>query len=679
MTRLCTALFLASTMAATALHAQDTEADSLRTVELTGLTFSARRPPVSRLAGVDNGISINQQELFRAACCNLGESFTTNPSIDVSYADATTGARQIRLLGLAGTYVQMLAENMPALRGLAMPYALDYVPGPWMKSIQVSKGTASVRNGYESITGQIDIEYLKPEDDEGAGVNAYTNTMGRYELNADANVHLNPRLNASILAHYADDGSHHDINHDGMLDQPQTEQKNVQTRWDYLGRHYIFHGGIGALRDTRRGGHTPHMLAHAAHPYTTSIGNEHYEAYMKHAFVLNTEHATNIAIMGSVAHHATDARYGSRSYDATQREAYAQLLFETNATEHHNIAVGASLSHDYLREESTILPYGSPRRTQETTTGTYAQYTYTLATALIAMAGLRVDHSSLHGTFVTPRLHAKYSPATWVTLRASAGKGYRTPHALAEQHYLLGSGRQLRISPLHQEEAWNAGVSAAFSLPLGKRQLKLNAEYYHTRFIHQAVTDYDSDPAGISIYDLDGTSRSHAMQVEASCDVAPGLDISAAYRLTDVRTTYGGRMLERPLSHRCKALLTLSYKTPLELWQADVTCALNGSTRMPPYRSLPDGTEGSGSDDSAYTLHPSSRTPAYVQLYAQVTRWFRHFSIYIGCENITGYHQQQTVIDATQPESPTFDPTLVWAPTHGSTGYAGIRLKIGRE
>ena len=211
--------------------------DSLLTQELDGVTISVRRQGTLRLGGAENGVKIGREELFRAACCNLGESFTTNPSVDVSYSDAATGAKQIKLLGLSGTYVQMLAENLPDFRGLAVPYALDYVPGPWMQSIMVSKGASSVRNGYESITGQIDVEYLKPDDEEGVTLNLYGNTLSRLEANADANVHIDGHLSTELLAHYQDDYGHHVQNGDGFLDQPNLRQWNLQSGWKWRGDH----------------------------------------------------------------------------------------------------------------------------------------------------------------------------------------------------------------------------------------------------------------------------------------------------------------------------------------------------------------------------------------------------------------------------------------------------------
>ena len=649
------------------LTAQAQEEDTLKTATLDGVTVSARRAGTSRLAGAVGGIRVNREELFRAACCNLGESFTTNPSVDVSYSDAATGAKQIKLLGLSGTYVQMLTENMSNFRGAALPYALGYVPGPWMQSIQVSKGTASVRNGYESITGQIDIEYLKPEDDEGATFNVYGNTLSRLEANADGNIHLG-KVNTELLAHWENDYGHHDQNHDGFLDQPNVRQVNLQNRWDYLGQSYIFHGGLSLLDERREGGqlfsHLPNAATMSQHtePFTISMDTHRYEAYMKHAFVLDPDNGTNIALMTSGSLHQLTALYGHKTYSVNDKNAYAQLMFETNVHDIHNLSAGLSFNHDYLN-----------RNDKETTPGAYLQYTLTLDTRLTLMAGLRADHSSRYGWFATPRIHIKYMPHDIVTLRLSAGKGYRTPHPLAENNYLLASGRTLVVDDPEQESAWNYGLTASLNIPVANKTLKVNAEYYYTHFLRQLIIDYDSDPTQIRLTNLRGRSRSHTFQIDATYPVVDGLEVTAAYRLNDVKATYGGQFLEKPLQSRYKALLTASYKVPPGLWQFDVTFQQNGGGRLPVQYVATESQQTLPSQQAA------SRFSAYPQLNAQVTRWFRHWSIYVGGENLTNYRQPSPILGADDPWSAQFEPTMVWGPVHGITFYAGIRLNIGKK
>ena len=626
--------------------------------ELKEVKVVARKPGTSRLAGAVNGIAVNKDELFKAACCNLGESFTTNPSVDVAYNDATTGARQIKLLGLSGTYVQMLTENLPNFRGAAIPYALGYVPGPWMKGIQVSKGSASVKNGYESITGQINVDYLQPEDEQQVEVNLFGDTKSRIEANADANVHLSDKWATEILLHHENILQNHDDNGDGFYDMPGREQYNVQNRWVYKGKNYIFHGGLGALKEIRTSGQdTEHV--HSDDIYRIKLHTNRYEGYMKHAFILDHEHGTNIAFMSSASMHQLDALYGNKFYDLNEKNLYGSLMFETNFSTQHNLSLGLSFNHDYLGQNLG-------QNEKETTPGAYAQYTYTLGTKLTAMAGVRFDHSSLYGNFFTPRFHVKYSPIDAISIRLSAGKGYRTVFALAEYNYLLSSGRNLNISKdLKQEEAWNYGLSTAFYIPMFGKTLKLNAEYYYTSFENQAVVDYDANKELIAIYNLIGKSYSHTFQIDASYPLLKGLEITAAYRLNDVKCTYdyGKSLMEKPLTSKYKALFTASYKTPLGLWQFDATVQLNGGGRNSEPYQLADGSQSW-----------SPRFHSFEQVSAQITRWFRHWSIYVGGENLTGFKQKTPIYGASNPWGSDFEPTLVWGPVEGRMFYAGVRV-----
>ncbi len=666
-------ILLATTAALTGLTVQaqtSLPSDTTRTAQapeqdLQSATVTARAPGMIRMSGPTNSLQIGRKELFRAACCNLGESFVTNPSVDVSYSDAAIGAQQIKLLGLSGTYVQMLTENLPNFRSSALPYALGYVPGNWMKSIQVSKGAASVKNGYEAITGQINVEYLKPEDTEALDINLYGNSKTRAEANIDANVHFNHNLSTVFLGHFENQFEEHDGNDDGFYDKPRVRQLNVMNRWFYSKDRYIFHGGGSVLHETRRGGQMGHSHAASDAPlYLIGLETDRYEAYMKHAVVLgDAERGSNIALMASGAIQELSAGYGLKQYDVTDRNAYASLVYETNFGTAHNLSAGLSLNHDDLSQTLGGQP-GLPdaHRERETTPGAYAQYTYTLDTRFTAMAGLRVDRSSLYGTFVTPRLHLKYQPASYFTIRLSAGKGYRTPHALAENNNLLASGRRLVIDRLEQEAAWNYGASASFNIPIASRLLKLNAEYYYTDFDRQAVVDYDSDPSEIRITNLRGRSYSHTMQVDASYPVFSGFTLTAAYRLTHVRTDYGGRLLERPLTGKYKGLVTAQYKTPLEKWTFDATLQLNSGGRLP-----------------ASLGQPASRYKGFEQLSAQITREFRKLSVYVGGENLTNFSQRHPIMGAENPWSDRFEPTLAWGPVHGAMVYAGIRLRLERD
>ena len=451
-------------------------------VQLAEVNVTGRKMGFQKLrSSVTNAELINSDELCRAACCNLGESFVTNPSVDVNYSDAATGAKQIKLLGLSGTYVQMLTENIPNFRGASAPYGLGYVPGPWMNSIQVSKGTSSVKNGYEALTGQINIEFKKPQAAEADwfSANLFASTTNRYEANADASVKLSDKWSTMLFAHYENETKAHDSDGDGFADIPQVEQYNLFNRWAYMGEHYVFQAGIKFINEERASGQVSHGGHTYIDPYRIDMNTDRYEAFIKQAYIFNKEHNTNLALITSGIIHNMDALYGRKIYNVDQQNAYASLLFETEFTRQHSLSAGLSLNYDrydqiYLDEKYDGV---APGIDKEAVTGAYAQYTYMPSDKLTVMAGLRADYSDLYGFFVTPRANVKYAPNEYINFRASAGKGYRTNHIFAENCYMLASSRKVVIADnIDQEEAWNYGLSIATYIPLFGKTLNLNAE-----------------------------------------------------------------------------------------------------------------------------------------------------------------------------------------------------------
>ena len=646
-------LFLCNAASAQVAAVQDSsDVETLDGKVVREVTISSRKSGRVKTGGLGNTEFISSKELLRAACCNLGESFTTNPSVDVNYADAATGAQQIKLLGLSGTYVQMLTENIPNYRGLAAPYALGYIPGPWMQSIQVSKGASSVKNGYESITGQINVEFKKPQATPWTDANLYFNSDLKLEANLGANLKLSDKWSTALLGHYEILDKAHDDNDDGFADMPKMRQGSLMSRWAYISDTYMFQLAIKGLKEHREGGQIAH--GHTAHnPYLIDITNERYEAFAKNALILNPELMTNIALILSGSIHHERSSYGHKRYDADQRNGYASLMFETDLDEHHNLSTGLSLNHDYLSDDSD---------TDETTPGVYAQYTYKIGEMFTVMGGLRWDHSSLWGSYVTPRMHVKYSPTEWLTLRGSVGKGYRTPHILAENSYLLASSRQLIINEnIGQEKAWNYGFSAQLKIPVGGRTLDLNAEYYYTHFIQQAIIDYDVAEGMIEVHGLSNhdKSYSHTIQVDATYEILSKLNVTVAWRWNDVKATYNGELRQKPMNSRYKGLLTASFAPGLGKWQFDATVQLNGGGRLP--------------DNHDTTLMPE-HFKAYEQVSAQVTRFFRHWSIYAGGENLTGFKQKNAIISADNPWGPNYDATMIYGPVHGAVFYIGVRI-----
>ena len=608
---------------------------------------------------------ITGTELRKAACCNLSESFETNASVDVSFSDAISGAKQIKLLGLAGMYNQVLIENLPNLRGLATSYGLGYIPGNWMESIQISKGTSSVKNGFESISGQINVEFKKPDSDEKFFFNVYTNNFGKLEGNINSAFKVNDNWSTIFLIHGENLQNKTDNNQDDFLDIPLIKQFNVLNRWKYTGNKNIKgQFGIKILEEKRSGGEMNFENFRDTQNfdyYGFNINTKRYEFFTKSAYLFDRP-LTNIALIQSFIHHRQNSFFGLNNYDGIEDNYYANLMFQSYiGNTNHTFTTGLSYIYDNYDESLNDSLFSR----LESISGAFFEYTYKNHDKLTVILSMRSDFHNIYGTFFTPRFHFKYDLNKSTILRGSAGKGYRTPNIIADNFYLLASSRKLNFNnDIKMEEAWNYGINLTKYFKISSRDLTINLEFYRTSFVNQVIIDRDQDTRNIYIYNLDGKSYSNSYQIEASYELFKGFDILAAIRYNDVKMTINNELLQKPLVNKYKGLINLSYATNLNKWQFDFTTQFNGDSRIP-------STEG---NPEAYRRYTES--PAYTIINAQITRYFRKWEIYIGGENLTNFKQDNPIIAADNPFGEYFDSSLVWGPIIGRKIYAGIRLRI---
>ena len=655
--------------------------------------------------------TIGTEELCRAACCNLSEAFETNASVDVAYSDAATGAKQIRLLGLGGTYVQLIQENTPAVRGLAQNFGLEYIPGPWMDGIQVSKGTSSVINGYEATSGQINVDLLKPQLQNPLSVNlmfnselmAEANIMGGWKIplgeeheehvhhhhvgEADEHEHCHHEsLHTGLLAHYGQSFMPMDGNHDSFVDMPKVQNANLANRWVYKHGDYTFQAFVRGLYDRRIGGQLADTITN---PYRIDLNTWRVEGFLKNGYVFDDESGSSVALITAVSYHDLNNKYGQRLWKANQLNVYLNALCQLNfeggglIDNDHRLTTGLSVNYDKYGETLHPAPLDGTEvllvfDRHEVTPGIFAEYSYKYADMLSLVAGVRADYSTKYGFFCTPRMNVRYSPFEWWTLRASAGMGYRSPNLIADNAFVLPSSRELHTTDAAQERAVNTGISTTFYIPLGNKQLQLSAEYYYTHFLNSLIVDMDRDKHAVHFYnqtDVPGAkSFAHSAQVEASMEVLRGWIWTAAFRWTDIeQTTFNAasnqyELRPKALSNRFKGVITTSYQTPLKKWQFDVTAQFNGISRMP------DGFVPMGDFLGGYGT-PKTVT-WYPQLMAQITKYFRTCSIYVGAENMTNFKQDSPIVDSFNPYGTDFDASMVWGPTMGWKAYIGFRYDL---
>ena len=606
---------------------------------------------------------ITTEGLRRAACCNLAESFETTASVDVSYSDAVSGAKQIQMLGLAGKYSQIMLENTPYVRGLSNAFGLMYIPGSWMENISISKGTASVINGYESITGQIDVEYKKPRtSQEAVFVNLFANSMMKYEGNANFHFQLGEKVSDMLLLHVGRQPRMADHNHDGFTEMPVNTQFNIMNRWDYQPtKNWGGRSMASYLYDTRTGGQMGfnRSLAGDSSLYGIGIDHQQFNFITKNGIMLKGEHAS-IGTIASVTYRDYHAFYGFRHYDAEQWSGYANIIYENfmDHAEKHKLNAGASLQFDLLQEQWEQTP--SDRT--EVVPGAFAQYSFIPNKKFVLMAGLRADHHNQHGWLWTPRLHMKWQILEQTSLRGTFGKGYRSANPYIEHTAYMASSRALvREEEFRMEEAVNTGASLTQTFKIRGNESTFAIDYYFTRFLNQIIADADRSPYAVYFHNLKGESYSHAIQSSLTLVPVTRLELLLAYRYNHVMETTNGLLQEKAMSSPHKALLNIHYATRYERWKFDFTTQWNGRSRLPDASQLPEALR-----------HPDE-APSFFVINAQLSRQFKHWEWYLGAENIGNYTQEQAIIDAENPFGPYFDASIVYAPLTGRMFYAGCR------
>lgn len=641
----------------------------LKPIEISDIDVTARRigSAIDRKSPLLTE-RVTADELSKAACCNLSESFQTNASVDVNYADAATGAQTIQLLGLQGRYVQMMNENVPTLRGIATPYGLSYIPGPWMNGIQISKGVGTVVNGYEAITGQINIDYKKPvATDEIASLNVYGSDAGRLEMNATANIEVGPKVRTNIMLNLSDDTKSMDENNDGFRDEPQVRQLNLFNRWY---KHTDFHTldiVIKTLNERRKGGQTAFDSDHRdGENYGVFIKTDRLEAWMKNGFVFSDNFSIGFPV-GYTYHHQ-GSFFGDRTYRGTQHSYNFNSIANWSNGGRNEFHAGISTQGDIYDES---VDYGTGLMSfshNDISFGAYGQYTLRrFDDKLNAILGLRVDHHNHYGAFVTPRLHVRYSPTDNTTLRFAAGRGYRAASIISENNFLLTSKRIWTLDDNYGfEKAWNMGGCVTQYFDFGDKRITLNAEYFHTVFDRQMITDLDISPRELHAYFSKERGYANNIQVESKVTLIRGLELTAAWRWNDNELYLDGKTQRRPLVSRYKSLVAISYQTPLKTWQFDANMQINGGGRIPTTAANPEEYRRDTSFGS------------YQMYNAQATKWFRRWSVYAGCENIGNFMQKSPIISAENPKSGYFDSSLIWGPLMSRRFYVGLRWHLDK-
>ncbi|MEN9743421.1 MAG: hypothetical protein RLZZ65_1226 [Bacteroidota bacterium] len=598
---------------------------------------------------------LNSGEFRKAACCNLSESFETNATVDVSMADAVSGAKKIQLLGLDAVYTQIQMENIPFLRGLESSFGLNSIPGTWLESIQITKGTGSVVNGYESMAGLVNLEFKKPAEMPKLALNIYQNRFGRSELNLQTGTKLSEKWRSGTFIHSSAIYGRPDHNMDGFLDQANGQLFSVLQRFSYQGKRMEAQLGLEAYADRKNGGQVAYSSSNLS-AYGMLMESQHLSIFSKTGF-FGKKPGQSLGLIANLKWQDLNGAYGLRSFVGKERRFYFNAIYDDIlGSADHKIKAGASLLALGL-DQWAAQPLGEALvglgRT-EWVPGVFAEYTYS-GNRFTAVAGARFDQHNLAGSQFSPRAHLKYALTPQLDLRATAGRAWRLPNFVADNLNLLASSHYwVAAAKLQPEISWNAGLSLVQGFTFKKRKGSLTLDAYHTRFSQQLVADRDSLSGYVVFKNLTDASVATVAQLEFSYELIKGLDLRLAYKFQDVRALYNGKLQTQVLLPRQRIFGNLAYRTRNKRWEYDLTYSRYSAVRLP--------QAGNGKPWGLFN--------------AQVTRTWKQFECYLGGENLLNYTQKQAIVSAQNPFGSSFDATQIWAPIMGWNVYFGLRYTI---
>ena len=608
-------------------------------------------------------------ELRKAACCNLSESFETNASVDVNITDAVSGAKKIQMMGLDGVYTQIQMENIPYLRGLESAFGLSSLSGTWIESIQITKGTGNVVNGYESMAGLVNLELKKPDEMEKIYLNVYQNIFGRSEFNFNKGIILNPKWSTGFLGHISSTYGNIDRNKDAFRDLPTGDNTAFMNRWAYKGKKMEAQFGINFYRDRKVGGQTSFFRNKENQVDTVNYGvlinSKHIDIYGKTGF-FGKRPMQSLGIVYNIKHQEIDGFFGLKNFSGLEKRGYINVIYDDIiGTSDHKIKVGTSFVAIDISQKADTLS----QKRMELVPGIFAEYTYT-GRRLTGVFGSRYDYHSIFREQFSPRVHLKYLLSEMTDLRFTAGKGWRVPNFIIDNISLLASSKQwIAPSETKPEISWNIGGSLVHEMKIFERKASISLDFYHTRFENQLIVDRDDAINAIVFSNLKNSSFSNSFQTEFSFSLIKNLDIRLAYKFLDVQAKYGNEMRQQVMIPRQRGFVNIAYITRNKRWEYDFTCSVFSPSRLPIQRDFSNDT----------LLISDMKSPTYAMINAQITHIYKKFDFYLGGENLKNSTQKNPIIDAANPFGSKFDATNIYMPITGINIYVGIRYAIAKN
>ena len=637
---------------------------------LDEVTVSKRRNSAQRTYLMpQNIINISEEELLKAACCNLSESFETNPSVDVNHNDAITGTKQIEMLGLKSPYILITEENIPMVRGASQTFGLGFTPGTWIESIQVTKGMGSVTNGYESIVGQINTEIKKPYNDMPFFFNLFKGIDGRFEANAHLRSKVSDKIQNTFFIHYNDRKKVNDKNGDMFLDKPLQDQLNLLSKWQFTdaSKGLVSFLNIRYLDDNKKIGSIDfNEKSDLSSFWGGEIFTNRFDSSFKLGYVNPNIPYQSLGFQLAYNFHDQESYYGLNDYNISQKSLFLNLIYNSIISNTKNkIKAGLNFSSDNYSE----YVFKSNINRIDRSFGGFFEYSFDNMNDFNLIFGLRYDIHNNIGSFFTPRLHFRYMLNDNFSIKGSVGTGRKIANVFAENQTIFLSNRKninknfdAKLYGVSPEKATNLGFSLDHKVFLFGGQGNLIFDFYKTIFDNRVIIDFETF-GEFNFYNSSlGKSKSDNYQIEFLFS-KNNWNITAAYKKYDVKSYYLSGLKEKPIQPRNIIFFNYgieSNKVNESNWKFDITYNRLGKQRL--------------------MLNPRDNyefTDPHFSINSQITRVFSSkFEVYVGGENLNNYKQENPIIMANDPFNQNFDASIIHGPIFGSTYYMGLRYKI---
>lgn len=597
--------------------------------------------------------NITEKELYKAACCNLAESFETNPAVDASFSDGATGTKTIKLLGLGGKYALLSVENMPRIRGNNLYNGLAAIPGSWVESIQILKGNSSVSNGFEGMSGQINTQ-LKGLDHAKSiqEINSYVNSLGRYELNGINQIVHTDKLKSAILWNHSSWANKIDQNNDGFYEMPGSNQQNLLLRTKFSPSNKIHNQiNLSYNRSEKNGGSD-------LYKFNLNLNEQNYGLFGKSGIVLN-DPGKSIGLQYSYNEYAFNGKIGNKSIDSKSEELYLNLMHQSyiNNT-NHGIKMGVSYLKEKLNDEVVYDDVDSSYyRFSRSIIGAFIEYTGTLSDKDQLTVGLRTDAYG-NDFYLLPRLNYKHSFNNNLVYRLGAGRAIKSNYFLAENYGSMINNRRVYglgnlIDP---EDSYSLFNSVWYKFKIGYREASLLVEHHYQDFNNRYLAHYQDNALVIKQHKK---ATNQSFLVQFNYEVFPGFDLKVAYKYNEQKAEdLGFNQNNLWLLPKNRSFINMSYETR-DNWIFNATLNRIGRQFLPPV-NLSD-------------IPVNNEITAFYKLGAQISKTHKRWRAYLGVENALNVRQENVWfgIESDSPEA-----SISYLPPIGTVIHFGINYKF---